>query len=368
MENIWVFYKDAEGTKIVNEYKKENVTIAQVAAAANVSRTTVSRYLNGKFDYMSYETRQRIQDIIVKMNYHPSKIARSLKSQVSKSIGCVIADISSPFSSILLKGINHVCNSNGYQVLFSDIDNNPEKERNAIQEFLANQVDGLIVNTTGCNDDFLVDLKDKGVPIVLADRSIGTKDKIDTVSIENYNSTYSCIRHLFQNGFERVAFFTPENGKISPRIIRHRAFLDAMSALYHVDGREFTYVTGGSSENGYSEQINRFIDENAGKKIAIFCVNGVTLLNVLDAMRGSGYMIGPNLGICGFDDWGWAKLIPPGITTIVNDSYSVGAESAQILLRRISNKRKVKPVLVELESKLCIRGSTNIELAKNFLG
>lgn len=352
----------------MNKYKKKNVTIAQVAAAANVSRTTISRYLNGKYDYMSYETRERIQDIIVKMDYHPSKIARSLKSQVSKSVGCVIADISSPFSSILLKGINHVCNSNGYQVLFSDIDNNPEKERNAIQEFLANQVDGIIVNTTGCNDDFLVELKDNGVPIVLADRSIEIKDKIDTVSIENYNSTYACVRHLFQNGFERVAFFTPENGKISPRIIRYHAFLDAMSALYHVDGRKFTYETGENSAEGCTTQLKHFITENKGKKLAIFCVNGVTLLNVLDAMRGTGCIIGPELGICGFDDWGWAKLIPPGITTIVNDSYSVGAESAQILLRRIANKRKVKPVLVELESKLCIRGSTDAKLAKNFLG
>lgn len=352
----------------MNEFKKENVTIADVADAANVSRTTVSRYLNGKFDYMSYETRKRIQDVIAKMDYHPSKIARSLKSQVSKSIGCVIADISSPFSSILLKGINHVCNSNGYQVLFSDIDNNPEKERNAIKEFLANQVDGLIVNTTGDNDDFLIDLKDKGVPMVLADRSIGVKNKIDTVSIENYNSTYACMRHLYQNGFERVAFFTPQNGKISPRIIRYHAFLDAMSALYHTDGRKFTYETGIDSPSGCAKQFDSFLSQNRGAKLAIFCVNGVTLLNVLDAMRGAGRVIGPDLGICGFDDWGWAKLIPPGITTIVNDSYSVGAESAQILLRRISNKRKVKPVLVELESKLCVRGSTNADLAKNFMG
>jgi LacI family kdg operon repressor len=352
----------------MNKFKEENVTIAQVAAAANVSRTTVSRYLNGKFDYMSAKTRQRIHNIILQMDYHPSNIARSLKSQVSKSIGCIIADISSPFSSILLKGINHICNSNGYQVLFSDIDNNPEKERNAIKEFLANQVDGLIVNTTGWNDDFLIDLKEKGVPIVLADRSIAAKDKIDTVSIENYDSTYLCMRHLFQNGFERVAFFTPGNEKISPRILRYQAFLDAMSAFYHIDGRQFTYETGGDSADGSAKQLSCFLDRNQGKKLAIFCVNGVALINVLEAMQQVGCVIGPQLGICGFDDWGWAKLIPPGITTIMNDSYSVGAESAKILLRRISNKRKVKPVLVELESCLCVRGSTDQSLARNFVG
>ncbi len=143
----------------MNRFNQNNVTISQVAAAAHVSMTTVSRYLNGKYEFMSAETKQRIADIIEKLDYHPSNIARSLKSRVSRSVGCVIADIGSPFSSILLKGVDEVCSAEGYQVLFSDAANSPEKERNTIQELLNSRVDGLIVNTTGCNDDYLVGLK-----------------------------------------------------------------------------------------------------------------------------------------------------------------------------------------------------------------
>lgn len=350
----------------MNEFKKKNVTIAEVAAAAHVSGTTVSRFLNGKYSYMSEETRARIQNIITEMNYHPSHIARTLKSQVSKSIGCVIADISSPFSSMLLKGINHVCNLNGYQVLFSDTDNEPKKEINAIEEFLANDVDGLIVNTTGYNDDFLIDLKKKEVPIVLADRSIEKKGLIDTVAIENYKSTYTCIEHLQKNGYERVAFFTPGNRKITPRIIRYHAYLDAMSDLYGLDGKQLTFKTKNNLNGESVKQLKKFLDENENKKLAIFCVNGVTLFDVLGAMQKIGCMIGPNMGICGFDDWGWAALIPPGITTIVNDSYSVGAKSAKILLSRIANKKYEEPVLVEVESRLCVRGSTDYKLASKY--
>lgn len=352
----------------MNQYKQNKTTIAQVAAEAHVSMTTVSRYLNGKYNYMSAATRERIQNVIERMHYQPSNIARSLKSQKSKTIACVLADIGSTFSSILLKGVNHVCDEQGYQVLFSSVDNSPEKEINAIQAFLASQVDGLIVNTTGCNDDFLIQLKNSGVPIVLADRCIARKDQIDMVTAENYNSTYSCMRHLHQNGFQKVAFFTPGNSRISPRLIRHQAFMDAMAKLYHLDGSLYTFETGVDSIQGNEEQLSRFLEQNRGEKLAIFCVNGVALIHALIAMQRIGCFIGDSMGICGFDDWEWASLIPPGITTIAKDSYAIGMESAKILLKRISSRRDVKPVFVELEGKLCIRGSTDSELARKFPG
>lgn len=350
------------------DYKKNHVTISQVAVEAHVSMTTVSRYLNGKYGYMSPATKARIQNVIQELHYRPSNIARSLKSQKSKTIGCIIADIGSPFSSMLLKGIDHICNSNGYHVLFSSIDNSPEKERLAIQEFLANQVDGLIVNTTGYNDDLLIKLKKSNVPIVLADRCLAVKGQIDTVTAENYNSTFSCIRHLHQNGYQKVAFFTPGNGKISPRIIRHQAFLDAMSEIYRLDGNLLTFETGADSIEGNEKQLSLFLKQNAGEKLAIFCVNGVALIHALIAMQHIGCFIGNDLGICGFDDWEWASLIPPGITTISKDACLIGIESAKILLKRISNKRNVKPVFLELDSKLCVRGSTDPELALEFPG
>ena len=350
----------------MNQYKKNKVTIAQVAAASHVSKTTVSRYLNGKFSNMSAETKQCIQNVIEQLDYHPSNIARSLKSQKSKSIGCVIADISNPFSSILLKGINDVCNSNGYQVLFSDINNHPQNERNSIQKLLSNQVDGLIVNTTGYNDDYLIELKNQGIPIVLADRCLAESSVIDTVTAENYQSTYSCIQHLFNQGFERIAFFTPGNDKISPRMIRYQAYLDAMSDLYRLDGQHFLFEIGDNSVDVCADQLTQFIRQNSGKRLAVFCVNGVTLINLLKAMQHIGCSITPDMGVCGFDDWDWAPLIRPGITTIAKNSYSIGTEAAKILLRRIQNKRKVKPVFVKIESELYVRGSTDPALAAKF--
>lgn len=347
-------------------FREGHVTIAQVAAAVGVSKTTISRYLNGKFDYMSEETKKRIQNVIEQMDYHPSNIARSLKSQNSRAIGCVIADISNPFSSILLKGIGDVCNANGYQVLFSNINNQPEKEMVSIQELLNNRVDGLILNTTGQNDEALIELNNRGVPIILADRCIGKRDMMDTVTTENYHVTYSCIRHLQENGFERVAFFTLGNQKISPRVIRYEAYLDAMREIFQADGNQTFYQIREEDPKNCERQVSDFVGRFPEKRIAIFCVNGVTMLHVLHAMRNCGYSISKTLGICGFDDWGWASLIPPGITTITQDSYAVGVQAAKLVLKRVGQKRKSKPVYIELQNKLCIRGSTDPQMAKKF--
>jgi LacI family kdg operon repressor len=339
--------------------KKKSVTISLVAKTAGVSKTTVSRYLNGKFEFMSAETKSRIQKVIEDLEYHPSNIARSLKSSSSRTIGCVIADLGSPFSSILLKGINDVCSSGGYQVLFSNSDNRPERELGCIQKLLDHRVDGLILNTTGGNEGYLIELDQKGIPIVLADRSIEPKDAISTVTTDNYRSTYSCMKHLFENGYRKVAFFTQGNGVISPRKIRYRAYLDAMSELFGEDGSSYAYVIKGNDTENCMNSFSDFIGRNPFERHAVFSVNGVTALTVLHAVRKAGYKIGEDVGVCGFDDWGWASLVPPGITTITQDSYNVGMQSAKILLHRLRCKRNCKPIYLELPNRLNIRGSTS---------
>ncbi len=350
----------------MNRFSRNNATISQVAAAAKVSMTTVSRYLNGKYEYMSAETKRRIADVIERLDYHPSNIARSLKSQVSHSVGCVIADIGNPFSSILLKGVDEFCSANGYQVLFSDAADSPEKERSAIQKLLNSRVDGLVVNTTGCNDDFLVGLKEHGVPLVLADRCLAQAGVLDTVTAENYRATWNCMRHLKEKGYERVSFFAPEIGRISPRVERRRAFLDATRELFGCDGTELVFETGDDAPRPSAEALEKFRSTFSGGRLAVFCVNGVAMIRVLQAMRLLRLRVGEDLGVCGFDDWEWAELIPPGITAIAKDSRAIGRKAADLLIRRIEGTAPPAPAFLELECTLRVRGSTDPEFAARY--
>ena len=146
----------------MNDKKKGVLTIDEVAKLCGVSKTTISRFLNGKFENMSRETKEQISRVIAQVNYHPNRSAQRLKAGCSMLIGCVIGDISSPFSALLLKGISAVCEKAGYQVLFADSGEDALRERRAVMGFLENRVDGLIVNTCGGSDEFLLELHRRG--------------------------------------------------------------------------------------------------------------------------------------------------------------------------------------------------------------
>ena len=194
------------------------VTIDQVAAICGVSKTTISRYLNHKYENISAETRGRIEQVIAELDYRPNRTAQRLKASRSMLIGCCIGDIASPFAGLLLKGISETCESAGYQVLFADSKENALREQRAIEGFLENRVDGLIVNTTGGNDEFLIRVQnERGVPVVLADRSLQHEGKLDTVISEYRHSTIDCVELMLRYGYRKIAFFTERVQSVMPR-------------------------------------------------------------------------------------------------------------------------------------------------------
>lgn len=336
--------------------EKNSITINDVAKLAAVSKTTVSRYLNGKYEYMSEDTRKRIQEVIEKLKYRPSNVAKTLKSNKSGMIGVIIADIASQFSSILLKGIGDVCEENGYKVIISNVDNDPAKEREYIQSLIDNRVEGIIVNTTGYNDEFLVEINETRVPLVLADRTMDEL-KIDSVTTNNYNITFETIRFLIEKGYQNIAFFTEEPHKNSTRHLRIKGYLDAMKELLNMDASKLIYTIDTEDKNSTIKAIEEFNNLYRNKLKAIFTVNGVTLLNVLQGIQKCNYKIPEDFYVCGYEDWGWATLVYSEMPVISQHSYEVGVESAKMLIKRINSKRKGKPKYKELEAKLIIRNS-----------
>lgn len=350
----------------------EKSTINQVAKLAGVSKTTISRYLNEKYEFMSSETRLKIEKVIEEFGYRPSNIARSLKAETSKTIGCVIADITNPISSITVMGINDICAANGYNVLFANTYDDPIVELDCIRSFLDNRVDGLIINSTGYNDEYLVELREKGLPIVMIDRWSNGGLKLDCVTTENYQSTYNCIAHLHKKGYKKVAFFNNGFKKVTNRLSRKEAYIKAMNDLYGMDGSKYIYEieetdirrfynSDSVGSDKTIKSLRRFFSENPESPKAIFAVNAVTLLNTLRVMYEIGYNNFPEIGICGFNDWGWASLVGPGITTITQDAYAIGVEATQLIFNRIKEKGVNDTVLIEIPNKLVERGSTDLK-------
>lgn len=325
------------------------VTINQVAEICGVSKTTISRYLNHKYENISAETRQRIEQVITELNYRPDRSAQRLKASRSMLIGCCIGDIASPFAGLLLKGVTETCESAGYQVLFADCKENPIREQRAIEGFLENRVDGLIVNSTGDNDEFLIDIqRERGVPVVLADRSLQLHGKLDTVINEYHRSTTECVERMLNCGYRKIAFFTERIRSVMPRIQRRDSFFAAFSGRRD-DAEPFLYEYSRDVEGDCLRCVKDFAGRFPGERIAILSVNGMTALHVLCAMQEAGITPGYSFGMCTFDDWSWLSLISPGISAIRLETDQVGARAAKLLLERLRGERAIDAPAVEIE-------------------
>src|SRR3954451_11921203 len=131
--------------------KIKSVTIDDVAKAAGTSKSTVSQFLNKRYEYMSQNTREKIERIIEEMNFQPNHFARNLKTRKTKMVGIIVANIRHVFSTEIIGVIERTLQEQGIQVIICNADDDPEKEMGYIQLLAGRNVDSLIVFPTGSN-------------------------------------------------------------------------------------------------------------------------------------------------------------------------------------------------------------------------
>lgn len=333
----------------------KQITIKDIAKEANVSGTTVSRYLNGKFEYMSEETRNTIEKVISDLDFRPSNIARTLKSNKSQVIGAVIADIENPFSTQIIKGLTDKANEIGYSLMISISNNSIDKEKEGVERFLDNRVDGLVVNTVGMNERFLQEIKNK-LPVVFIDRGV-VSFQGDTITSNNYELGQQMMDHLFEKQFQSIGFFTEAIENNTVREERYRSYEEAIKRKNQISSK--TYIVDLTDENSISQQLKQFYETPEPR--VIFAGNGVVLQMLLTIMKEKNYNIGEDFSICGYDNWVWTSFVgKDGITAIEQDSYALGTESITLLHKRMNkNIESDQPLNIMIEGRLLIRGSTN---------
>jgi len=339
--------------------KSETVTIGKVSKVAGVSKTTVSRFLNGKYEHMSEKTKNRIKAVIEELDYRPNSIARSLKSQKTGLIGVIVSDVTNPVMVQLIKGIIDYSTQEGYQVVTAFSSEKPVKEREYILSMMDRQVDGLIVILADYNEfSLLEELRAKGANIVLADRTI-SKPVFDMVTTDNYAMTKHAIKTLYDLGFEVVGLFSSNLLRSTVRLERYNAFIN-QSKEYVQNPEELVYILQDGLEEGFKKSLADFMAKCAGKKAAAFATTPMAMLNLLGVADELDLRIPDDLGVCGYDNLQWSRLISGGISVIEQPFYEVGIESARILTKRIRNEIHDGPQYIELNSKLILRNSTKI--------
>ncbi len=314
----------------------KKVTISDIANLSGVSKTTISRYLNGKYEGMSEATRNRIQEVIEELDYRPSRQARALKSQYSSIIGIVVADISNSYTSRMIKGVMDRLNSTDYHTIIMDSDLNTKREANNIKKLIDEQVDGIVIQPIG-ESSLEYDFIPSGMSLVQIDRYVEPL-KWPAVVSDNFLQSQNLGRTIAEHNYKRVIILTPEIKNASPRINRYKGLQNGL-ADYDV---EVIIVTTNEIKDIVArdidiwDQMKQYIYNDV--KTVLYAFNGGLLYGLIRLLKEKNIPVPDKIGLVGYDDGALTDLFNPEITSIEQNPVEIGHKAADILLNSMAGK------------------------------
>ncbi|MFT3717719.1 LacI family DNA-binding transcriptional regulator [Pseudorhodoferax sp.] len=330
-------------------------TITDVAAAAGVSKATVSRFFNHRERLLSPDIAARVEAAIAQLGYAPSPMARALSRGRSRLIGLVVADIANPYSVAVLRGAEQVLREAGYLVMLANLGNEPGRERDAIEALDDYQVDGFILNTMGPGAGMPdAAMAAQGKPVVLVDRRHAGM-AADFVSLDNAGAMAEVCAHLLDGGWHELLYVTEPVAGVSTRRERTAAFGDCVRAP--AAGTVFESHAGDDDALRRALQALHARAAVHRRRAAVVAGNAVVTLRVAHAMRQLGWQFGRELGFVGFDDPDWAALIGPGLSCIAQPTDAIGQGAARCLIDRLQGHAGPARELL-LPGRLAVRGSS----------
>ena len=307
--------------------------LEDVAAAAGVSKTTVSRVLNHR-GYLSEKTIAKVQKAMQELDYRPNIIARQLYKQRTDLVGMIFPTVDNPFFSQLEAEMERQLYRNGYKVLIGNSQNDPAKEENYLQQLLTHQVDGLIVGTQNRG---LIGYQHANLPVVAIDQVVGKN--IPVVSSDNYQGGLLATQRLLDDGCRHIIHTNGPLGLDTPTQKRREAYEHLMTKnnlpaiTYHLDFNISTID---------KERVFRRIFEEHPEVDGIFAANDTDASTIINLASEYGKRIPEDLKIVGYDV---ARLLLPGLTTIQQPIDEMADLAVQLLQARI-NGQNVKSVVL----------------------
>ena len=239
-------------------------SIKDVAREAGVSIATVSRVLND-IDVVNEDTKKKVLDAIKKLGYRPNIVARSLKTQRTKTIGILIPDISNQLYPEIVRGAEDVSNIYDYNVILCNSDLDIDKEKEYLRVLKEKMVDGVIYMSSSLSDEILDLINELDLKTVLVE----TKDKdglLPSVTIDNVKGCYDSTKLLIDKGLKNIAFIGTDKDTMNAWGDRYLGYEKAMKeAGLNIDP-ELVYFSSIKVKTGY-EGISKFLEMGKKSKV-----------------------------------------------------------------------------------------------------
>jgi len=311
------------------------VTIKDIAKYSGVSVGTVSKVLNEQGN-VKENLRVRVQAVIDKFNYRPNSLARGMKINKTNTIGLIIPKITNSFYVQIIELIEKEVNERSYTLVLGNTNEDVDREINCLRTFSNMRVDGLILASTGRNQELRIQeeifsYQSLGIPVVLISRRL-PNTHIDTVELENEQGAYTATRYLIENGHRRIGIIS-SSAQTSAGEERINGYMRALEE-YQIPYESALVHMGGLSLDSGNVITNQLMDL-PNPPSAIFVGSNFQLFGTLQALKEKAIRIPEDISLICFDDTMWSMFADPPLTVIEPDTVNFSKAAVDLLFDRI---------------------------------
>jgi DNA-binding LacI/PurR family transcriptional regulator len=327
-------------------------TLERVAARAGVSRTTVSRVVNG-WPTVAAHLRESVQRAVDDLGYVPNLAARSLVTQKTEAIALVLSGppdrifSDEPFFSGIIRGVSQELEANFKHLILIQPASTTAEDK--VERYIAaGHVDGVIAVSTEARSGLRNRLADDGVPVVCSGRT-ATRPLLSYVDVDNVGGAASAVEHLLARGCRRIATITGPRDTVAG-LDRLTGYREALRGVH----RRSIVATGDFGRDTGEQAMHRLLDFEPDLD-GVFCASDMMAIGALRALRAAGRRVPDDVAVVGFDDINAARYTEPALTTVRQPVEDIGREMVRLVLRIAADEDVDKPVV--LPTDLVVRES-----------
>ncbi|MGO1850454.1 MULTISPECIES: LacI family DNA-binding transcriptional regulator [unclassified Microbacterium] len=327
------------------------VSIRDVAAHAGVSLGTVSNVLN-RPDVVADGTVERVRAAVAELGYVRNDAARQLRAGRSLTVGLVVLDSANPFYAELSRGAEDEASRHGLSVLVGNSGEQEEREATYLDLFAQQRVWGVLVSPVGQNVDHLIRLSERGIPVVLVDRS-APGSGLSSVATDDVRGGYLAVKHLLDQGRRRIAYISGPQvlHQVADRLEGARRAVDEVqgATLEVIERAALTVLEGRAAAQIIVER------PSGGRPDAIFAANDLLATGALQAIvMGGSLRVPDDIALIGYDDIDFASSAVVPFSSIRQPARLMGETAMQLLADRPD-----PPQDIRFTPELIVRDSTS---------
>jgi LacI family transcriptional regulator, repressor for deo operon, udp, cdd, tsx, nupC, and nupG len=336
---------------LVTGREKSMATIQDVAKEAGVSVATVSRVLNNS-PSVSPDTRKNVLAAIKTLNYQPNLLGRNLRRMETRMILVLLPNISNSFYSKIVKGIEDVAHSNGYNIMLCNTNLDKQREKLYLDLLKNRLADGVIFMAPELNKKELNEIG-KQFPVVQCCEYIKGAN-VSHVTIDNNQAAKKMVKHLISLGHKRIAMISCKNKFVSTyeREEGYKKALEECGIAPEASLIKYGDFTFKSGLDAMKQILNA-----SEKPTAVFTISDMMAIGAIKAIKSWGLKVPEDIAVAGFDNVSFASMYDPALTTISQNQYALGCTAMDLLLEIIRKDIKQPQELI-LDHELILREST----------